>query len=142
MTFYWILDASRRRILNTTLLSITLVFGVGSEVLQGLLPNDRAFDFYDIAANIAGSLLALGLCSWYHKRMLERKRRRKLEGYAVVGHGAEGGEDLELGEGQQLGVVDAHAEDAEGSEAWDEIGGNGGAEGEERMTSSSGSTGE
>lgn len=90
----------------------TLCLGVGSEFLQGFLPNGRIFDFYDIVANIVGSLGALGLCSWYHKRMLERKRLRKT--YTAV-PGVEGEDDdvvgdIELGEGvvgaQESGVVD------------------------------------
>ncbi|KAF4631313.1 hypothetical protein G7Y89_g6816 [Cudoniella acicularis] len=59
--FYWILDTSRRRSLNLTLLVCTGVLGIGSEFLQGFLPNERTFDFYDIVANIAGSLAAIAL---------------------------------------------------------------------------------
>jgi len=102
--FYWILDTSRRRSLNFTLLVCTGVLGVGSEFLQGLLPNGRQFDFYDIVANVAGSLAAIGLSTWYHMRMLERKRLAKQ--YQVV-HGDEEN-DLELGEGvgaQESGTV-------------------------------------
>lgn len=92
----------------------TLCLGVGSEFLQGFLPNGRDFDFYDIVANIVGSLGALGLCSWYHKRMLERKRQRKT--YTAVPGGEDGedgnpGQDIELGEGvvgaQESGVTEA-----------------------------------
>lgn len=96
----------------------TLGLGVGSEFLQGFLPNGRDFDFYDIVANLVGSLGALGLCSWYHKRMLERKRQRKT--YTAVpgeddgeddGGGDPGHEDIELGEGvvgaQESGVTEA-----------------------------------
>ncbi len=84
-----------------TLVICTLVLGVGSEFLQSFLPNDRDFDIYDIAANVAGSLLGLGLCSWYHRRMLERRRQQKTYN-AVPG---EDGDDLELGEGHETGVV-------------------------------------
>jgi len=91
--FYWILDTSRRRNLNLTLLVCTGILGIGSELLQAFLPNGRNFDFYDILANIVGSLAALALSSWYHMRMLERKRLAK--SYQVV----PGEEDLELGEG-------------------------------------------
>ncbi|CAK7233192.1 hypothetical protein SBRCBS47491_008525 [Sporothrix bragantina] len=105
--FYWIVDTSRRRTLNMALIVCTGGLGVGSEIVQGLLPdNGRVFDAMDIVANILGSLAALGLCSWYHKRMLERKRHRK---YAAVpgeeGHDEEEGlggtsvVDIELGEG-------------------------------------------
>jgi hypothetical protein len=68
---------------------------VGSEFLQEFLPNGRKFDFYDIVANIVGSLAAIGLCSWYHMRMLDRKRLAKR--YQVVP--GEEDHDLELGEG-------------------------------------------
>ena len=85
----------------------TVGLGVGSEVLQSLLPNGRDFDLYDIVANIFGSLAAVGLCAWYHKRMLERKRAQK--GYGAVA-GEDTGEDVELAGsigGQESGVVDA-----------------------------------
>jgi len=104
--FYWILDTSRRRSLNFTLLVCTGVLGVGSEFLQGLLPNGRQFDFYDIVANVAGSLAAIGLSTWYHMRMLERKRLAKQ--YQVVPGDEE--HDLELGDGvgvQESGAVTA-----------------------------------
>ncbi|RAL64694.1 hypothetical protein DID88_001726 [Monilinia fructigena] len=66
VVFYWILDTSRRRNLNFTLIVCTGILGVGSEFLQGFLPNGRTFDFYDIVANIVGSVAGLALCSWYH----------------------------------------------------------------------------
>jgi hypothetical protein len=104
---------------------------VGSEFLQAFVPNNRTFDSLDIVANLAGSLLALSLCTWYHGRMLDRKRRRKLEGYGLMAGGEEG--DLELGEGgsseQELGIVDRTDDDVdETGEAWDDIGGSEGAE--------------
>ncbi|ORY58831.1 uncharacterized protein BCR38DRAFT_309702, partial [Pseudomassariella vexata] len=105
VVFYWIVDTNRRRTLNLSLVVCTLVLGVGSEFLQGFLPNGREFDLYDIVANVVGSLGGLGLCSWYHKRMLERKRGRKYD--AVPG---EDEEDLELGEGsggQEEGIMSA-----------------------------------
>ncbi|KAF2443960.1 hypothetical protein P171DRAFT_413592 [Karstenula rhodostoma CBS 690.94] len=112
LTFYWILEAARRKVINLTLLIITLGLGVASEVVQGLLPIDRQFDYFDIVANVLGSLSALGLCNWYHKRMLERKR-------AARGYGAVAGDDhdvdIELGEsrvedGQESGVVGANVD--------------------------------
>lgn len=99
VAFYWVVDTTRRRTLHLTLIVCTLGLGVGSEVLQAVLPNGRSFDVLDIIANLVGSLAALGLCAWYHKRMLERKRLRK---YTAVPTGEEVGEgehDLELGEG-------------------------------------------
>lgn len=128
-----------------TFLLITIVVGIGSEFLQAILPNGRIFDALDIAANIIGSVSAIGLCTLYHKRMLERKRKRKLEGYGIVG-GGDGTEDLELGEGggaeQEIGVVDPneHDEHDERGEVWDEIGGDGSADEEVgKLTPSSGS---
>ncbi|KAK3400554.1 hypothetical protein B0T20DRAFT_371083 [Sordaria brevicollis] len=105
ISFYWILDTTRRRILHLTLSIVTLGMGVGSEFLQAAIPNGREFDAYDILANLVGSLMGLGLCGWYHKRMLERRRVRK---YTAVPTGEDGEEvplpgegelDLELGEG-------------------------------------------
>lgn len=78
--------------------------GVGSEFVQAAIPdNGREFDPYDILANLVGSLLGLGLCGWYHKRMLERRRVRK---YTAVPTGEdipEGDVDLELGEVRRSG---------------------------------------
>ncbi|KAL9130922.1 MAG: hypothetical protein Q9217_001025 [Psora testacea] len=107
---YWIFDSTRRRIFNLTLLSVTVFFGIGSEGLQGLVTN-RQFDPLCIAANIVGSLSALGLCTVYHKRMLDRRRRAK--GYGAV---PQEGEDLEL-EGQETGVVEDGGEGSTDVEA-------------------------
>lgn len=38
ITFYWILETSRRKVLQFTFLVCTLGLGVASEVVQGLLP--------------------------------------------------------------------------------------------------------
>ncbi|RSL90665.1 hypothetical protein CDV31_015635 [Fusarium ambrosium] len=100
--FYWVVDTSRRRTLNMTLVVCTLVLGVGSEFVQGFLDNGREFDLYDIVANIIGSFAGLGLCTWYHKRMLERKRQRRR--YTAVPGEDQG--DVELGEGHETGVVE------------------------------------
>ncbi|CAD6569822.1 MAG: hypothetical protein ASARMPREDX12_003081 [Alectoria sarmentosa] len=121
IAFYWILDTTRRRVLNFTLLVVTFGLGLGSEALQGLLPNGRQFDPLDIAANVVGSLLALGLCTLYHKRMLDRRRRAK--GYSTVPQGGDG-EDLEMG-GQETGVVGKDARESS-------------PDGEGRLTPSSG----
>ncbi|KAI9643658.1 hypothetical protein NHQ30_008280 [Ciborinia camelliae] len=154
VVFYWILDTSRRRNLNLTLIFCTGILGVGSEFLQGFLPNGRTFDFYDIVANIVGSLAAIALCSWYHLRMLERKRMAKT--YHVVPGDED--QDLELGEGmgagpQESGVtavtrtldeeVDNWDENME--DAWDEdehAGGADSTEGEGLKTPSTSSAGE
>jgi VanZ family protein len=102
IVFYWVVDTTRRRTLHMTLVVCTLVLGVGSEFLQSFLPNDRDFDIWDIVANVVGSLAGIGLCSWYHKRMLERRRQRKTYN-AVPG---EDTGDVELGEGHETGVDD------------------------------------
>jgi len=103
LVFYWVVDTNRRRTLHMTFVVCTLILGVGSEFLQSFLPNDRDFDLYDIVANVVGSLLGLGLCTWYHKRMLERRRQRKTYN-AVPGEDAG---DVELGQDHETGVVDA-----------------------------------
>ncbi|MCJ1251239.1 hypothetical protein MMC30_008470 [Trapelia coarctata] len=131
ITFYWAIEAPRRLLLKIVFLFCTIVLGVGSEFLQMVLSSGRRFDSLDIVANLAGSLLALSLCTWYHGRMLERKRKRKLEGYGLKAGEEEG--DLELGEGgssgQEIGITDRiDAGDDETGEAWDEIGGSEGVE--------------
>ncbi|KAJ5887938.1 hypothetical protein N7495_007979 [Penicillium taxi] len=93
VAFYWILDTTRRRTLHLTLLVCTLGLGIGSEIVQALLPNDRPFDLFDIVANVVGSLGAVGLCSWYHRRMLERRRKNRFG----VAEGTT--DDVELGVG-------------------------------------------
>lgn len=83
----------------------TAGLSIGSEVVQALLPNGRDFDLFDIIANVVGSTLALLLCSWYHKRMLERKRASK-NYHIVPGDELDPERDVELGEGaQESGVV-------------------------------------
>ncbi|KAF3157078.1 hypothetical protein TWF569_003986 [Orbilia oligospora] len=91
LCFYWVLDTSRRRVVNFTLIVMFGILGVGSEFVQGVLPW-RTFDAYDIFANLLGAGAALGLCMWYHKRMLERKRQAKQASYHAVGN-----EEAELG---------------------------------------------
>lgn len=110
VSFYWILETSRRRLIHLTLLFITGFLAIGSEILQALLPNDRDFDPFDILANVVGSGLALALCSWYHRRMLERRRRNKH--YDAVPADEE--PDLELGEGVGLGQQETGRVEGEG----------------------------
>ncbi|TKA28006.1 hypothetical protein B0A50_04072 [Salinomyces thailandicus] len=138
LTFYWILETSRRRVIHLTLLVCTAGLCIGSEFVQAFLPNGRDFDPYDILANVTGSALALSLCSWYHKRMLERKRQNKH--YDIV-PGDEGGleddegreRDVELGEGvgaghslreQETGTVSADAHNQAGAGAEQAVGTN------------------
>jgi VanZ family protein len=113
-TFYFILDAARRRVLHITLFVCTLLLGVGSEVAQELLPNDRDFDPWDVLANVLGSLCAVGLAGWYHRRAAERRRIAKYSALAGedVGEG-----DLELGEGPGLsGTTDELRRTPQGQE--------------------------
>lgn len=110
LVFYWIVDTHRRRALNFTLAVCTGGLGVGSEFLQAVLPNGRTFDVYDIVCNVIGSSGAVALCSWYHGRMLDRRRQRRYS--AVPG---EDTEDLELGEGHETGIM--HDEDRDSSAA-------------------------
>lgn len=89
-------DTTRRRVLHITLFVCTFALAIGSEVAQGLLPNDRDFDPWDVLANVVGSLAALGLASAYHKRAVERRRKAKYS--TLTGEGIPGEDDLELGE--------------------------------------------
>lgn len=104
---------------------VTVALGLGSEALQNLVTT-RTFDPFDIAANVVGSLCALGLCTLYHNRMLERKRQAR---YGLVPQeGDEELEDLEMGP-QESGVT-----------AGDEAGES--TDGEGRLTPSSGGDGD
>ncbi|KAI5265301.1 hypothetical protein E4T47_08575 [Aureobasidium subglaciale] len=113
--FYWIIETNRRRVIHFTLVACTVALSIGSEV------NGREFDPYDILANVVGSLLALLACSWYHKRMLER--RRAARNYQIV-PGEE--QDIELGENttnQETGVLPISEQPANITEEldnWDE----------------------
>lgn len=83
------------------------------------MQNAREFDMYDIVANLIGSLAALGLCAWYHKRMLDRRRAAKSY-HTVPGDDLE--RDVELGEGvgeQETGVTRGRTVEEE-LENWDE----------------------
>ncbi|KAI9728427.1 MAG: hypothetical protein M1828_003828 [Chrysothrix sp. TS-e1954] len=109
LNFYWIFETTRKRALHLTLLVCVAILSCGSEIIQGLLPNKRDFDPYDVLANIIGSLAALGICQWYHKRMNERKRSSKVYA-AVPGDEETGGAglgDIELGTtgAQEMGVT-------------------------------------
>ena len=112
---------------------MTIGLGLGSEFLQSILPNGRVFDPVDIGANLLGSLAALGLCNFYHKRMLDRRRRKK--GYGAVPQDGER-EDIELGEGVAESRVDGDRD-----EAWDDMGGAGTVEGEGGLTPNSANVG-
>lgn len=111
---------------------MTFGLGLGSEFLQSILPNGRVFDPVDIGANLLGSLAALGLCNLYHKRMLDRRRKKK--GYGAVPQDGEG-EDIELGQG--IGREAESRVVSEGDEAWDEMGAAGSMEGEGGLTRNS-----
>ncbi|KAK8222006.1 hypothetical protein M8818_000174 [Zalaria obscura] len=128
LCFYWILETNRRRVVHFTLLVCTVGLCIGSEVVQGILPNGRDFDPFDILANVVGSVLALLICSWYHKRMLERRRQAKH--YDIVPGDELDDRDVELGEtsggqghaeAQETGVIPAsHPNVTEELDNWDE----------------------
>lgn len=118
------MDTSRRRALHLTLLVCTLGLGLGSELLQSFLPNDRPFDPFDIVANGVGSLGAIGICGWYHRRMIDRRRKNRfglMEGSpddVELGVGV-GGDDSRESEGlgpQESGVMTLEQE----VDNWDE----------------------
>ncbi|KIW00935.1 uncharacterized protein PV09_07675 [Verruconis gallopava] len=118
LSFYWIIETSRRRVLHLTLFVCPVTLGIGSEIAQGLLPNGREFDPYDILANLLGCATAIAACTWYHKRMLERKRQARQ--YSLVS----GEADVELGENigeQESGVTGTHSQTLEEEvDNWDE----------------------
>jgi len=120
LAFYWILETSRRRVLHLTIFICPVTLGIGSEIAQGLLPNGRAFDPYDILANVLGSSVAIVASTWYHKRMLERKRAAR--SYALVPGEDDG--DVELGEAaerQENGITGAREPTLEEEvDNWDE----------------------
>lgn len=115
VSFYWILDTTRRRILHLALSVVTLGMGVGSEFLQAAIPdNGREFDPYDILANLLGSLAGLGLCGWYHRRMLERRRVRKYTAVPTADGEIPGDSELDLELGEGVGVTRRSGEHEEG----------------------------
>jgi len=119
VTFYWILETNRRKVIQLTFGVCTLGLGVASEVVQSLLPIGREFDPVDVFANVLGSGVGLALCNWYHKRMLERKRAAR--GYGAVAGDDFDERDIELGEsttGQETGVTRPTVE--EELENWDD----------------------
>jgi VanZ family protein len=69
---YWIW---KRSIIKNSILTLTimLLLSVISEVVQGMLPIDRAFDPHDIVANILGSFTG-----WTVAMVLDYLRRRFL----------------------------------------------------------------
>ncbi|KAK6349867.1 hypothetical protein TWF696_006129 [Orbilia brochopaga] len=109
LCFYWVLDTSRRRVVNFTLIVMFGLLGVGSEFVQSAVTT-RSFDVYDILANLVGCSVALGLCMWYHKRMLDRKRQAKNASYHVVGN-----EEAELGVIAEEDEGDAEAQNGQAS---------------------------
>jgi len=119
--FYWTIETNKRKNLQLTFVVCTAGLGVGLEFAQAFLPNGRDFDIFDIVANILGSLAGVGACLWYHKRMLERKRRTKT---VNIGEGGDDDYDVELGEGiglQEDGIVEGATLEEE-VDNWDENG--------------------
>lgn len=58
----------------------------------------RQFDPFDILANLIGSAGALVLCTWYHKRMLERKRQARKYQPVPTGEDADIDANVDVGE--------------------------------------------
>ncbi|KAK6197583.1 uncharacterized protein RJT21DRAFT_123413 [Scheffersomyces amazonensis] len=78
--FYFTFDTKHKSL--KTLRSITLIVctiggGIGSEFIQSLVNENRVFDPIDIAFNILGSLLAVGLSSWYQTYLIKRAKEVK-----------------------------------------------------------------
>ena len=65
-----------------------------SLLLQLVTNNVESLDLYGVLLNILGSLSALGLAAWYHKRMLERKRERSKSRYTALATTAD--DDVEV----------------------------------------------
>lgn len=72
-------------------------------------------------ANFIGVLAAVSLCAWYHKRMLERRRRA--QGYHLTLGAIEAERDIELG-GLEVPETDSHIDKtntvAQELDDWDE----------------------
>lgn len=91
-------------------------------MVQGLLPNGRDWDPYDVLANVLGSLLAIGVAGWFHRRSTERRRAAKYSALATaevdeeieLGVGA-GSHDLESGLGPQVNGIIAERTDSLGA---------------------------
>lgn len=78
LDFYWIFDTTRKQCINLTGIFIGAIGGIGSEFLQSLLAApERQFDPFDILFNLIGCLCAILLCSWYHNRLLKRRRNAR-----------------------------------------------------------------
>lgn len=65
----------------------------------------REFDPFDILANLIGSASALILCTWYHKRMLERKRQARK--YQPVPTGEDADLDTDVNAGEEMEDMEA-----------------------------------
>lgn len=100
-----------------TLMVCTLVGGVGSEFVQSFLPY-REFDSNDIICNVAGSLIGLAICAWYHKRLVERRRQARyrrlhgeLSGDGGIGAGSSGPNNGGMGHGSNINTnIDIEAQ--------------------------------
>lgn len=99
LVFYWVIDTSRKRCINMTLGVCTLIGGIGSEFVQSFVPY-REFDSNDIVCNVTGSLIALAMCTWYHKRLAERRRQARYKRL----HGGLGGGTTTTTAGDSIGI--------------------------------------
>lgn len=79
LMFYWLFETSSTRVIrNLTFIVCTLVGGIGSEFIQGLLPY-RDFDPKDIIFNVLGSSLALVVSMVYHRKIIEQRRLERYD---------------------------------------------------------------
>jgi hypothetical protein len=94
---------------------------VGIYIVVDEEKNGREFDPYDIAANMLGSFIAIGACTWYHKRMLERKRTARQYNLVPGEEDVELGEDIGVPDGQESGVTGTRPHTLEEQvDNWDE----------------------
>ncbi|ODV87054.1 hypothetical protein CANARDRAFT_188575, partial [[Candida] arabinofermentans NRRL YB-2248] len=76
--FYWILEFKSQRIIrNCSFIICTIVGGIGSEFIQHVVAPERTFDWYDIVANVAGSIVAIVSSSYYHACTVRNKRTKR-----------------------------------------------------------------
>ena len=67
LTFSWLL-AYRHQNRKNTILIACIFFGIIVEILQSTLTSYRTGDFYDILANVTGTVLALVLYNYFLKK--------------------------------------------------------------------------
>ncbi|KAK6463762.1 hypothetical protein DFJ63DRAFT_313068 [Scheffersomyces coipomensis] len=78
--FYFVFDTklkSLKTLRYITLSICTIAGGIGSEIIQSLVNPNRIFDPLDIAFNISGSLLSVGLSSWYQSSAIKKSKEQR-----------------------------------------------------------------